>query len=211
MNIGHAQAHILKKLGRHQFLQRQLNRSLTHLARFISTLPGASAASAEDVAELALDFIEEAIESSFESCLRFDFVKDGTGCIRAQEPPKVHNRKIDVSIKHCTPDRIKCTIHNFFVSSRDKFLQTRQLIDSLPEDELTTQLQNFSKIISDAEQDPRILSDDRVCANLGDALIVVDGSTGNPVPEMVSSNASEHQVVCKAIGSRFVHYKPLRP
>jgi len=181
---------------------RKLRRTLNHLARFWQTVPGGD----EAIIDAILLSIEENVLSYwdwFDESV--DHLADGTGCVRSTEPPRLHRGHVDVTLNSCRPARIRCRIHKFFEENRQVFQGIVAVIEQLPEAERSKELKSVQRLTAEASNDPRVLCDDRVCRRIGDALIGVDGKG---FPAIVSSNATEFAVICRALGNNLIQIPP---
>lgn len=203
-------AELYPKLSKLTFRQkRKLGRILDGLGRITKKVEdrGIRLTEAERI-ECMLTELENIIEidwERFDHRSQIDYLVDGTGCVRAQEPPKIASgERMEVSIPQCRRDRILCRVHDFFIENRSDFEAVRDAITSLESEQserLTAELSRFKLHIETARTDSTHLCDDRICAKLGDVLIAVDGKAGNPqpCPELLSSNQAEYGIVCPAI------------
>lgn len=194
---------VFAHLGRLQPSQhRKLQRTLTHLARFWPNVLGGDQA----IMDAILLSIEEAVFTLwdwFDESV--DYLADGTGCVRSTEGPRLVRGHLEVVLKSCRPDRIRCRIHKFFKENQLVFEGIVSEIGSMTEDERSKELKSVQRITAEASADATVLCDDRVCRKVGDALIGVD-STG--FPAIVSSNGREYGLICRALGSKLVQIGP---
>lgn len=194
---------VLTHLARlHPAQGRKLRRTLNHLARFWQNIPGDDRARIDAVL-LSIEQQTFTIWNWFDQSV--DYLADGTGCIRSTEAPRLHRGHLEVILRRCSPDRIRCRIHKFFQENRDSFQGMASYIGSLADDEKSAELRSLEQITAQASSDPTVLCDDRVCRKIGDALI---GTDGKPFPEIVSSNVREFNVICSVLGKRLVQISP---
>lgn len=98
----------------------------------------------------------------------------GTDCVRAEEVTKEHSDgSLDVMIRRCSPDKIRCQVHLFFTDNAATFALLAEAIGS--NDEASEELKTTEHHIRLAQQDATHLCDDRHCAKLADSIIAVDG------------------------------------
>jgi len=98
----------------------------------------------------------------------------GTACVRAEEPPTEHSDgSLNVTIRHCSPDRIQCRVHTFFSKNEDHFAQLANEIDSNPG--ASQELKTMRDHIRLAQREAIHLCDDKHCSKLADSIIAVDG------------------------------------
>ena len=181
---------------------RKLRRVITHLARFWQDV-AATDAERIDTILLSIEQMVPSIWRWFNESV--DHLADGTGCVRSTEPPRMHRGNLDVTLKRCKPDRIRCRIHKFFEENHGLFQDMKREIQSLAEGEKSKELRALEQIIASASADSRVLCDDRVCRRVGDALIGVDGKE---FPAFVSSNSKEFGVICRVLGNTLVQIRP---
>lgn len=198
-SIPHVLSHLSKLPPPHD---RKLRRTLDHLARFWQNIPG------DDTARM--DAIILCIEQQVLSIWRWfddsvDYLADGTGCVRSRESPRFHRGHLEVILKNCRRDQIRCRIHRFFTENRELFEKMASKIDSLAYEERTKELIRLQQVTDQASADATILCDDRICRKIGDALIGVDGKE---FPSIVSSNAKEFRVISEAVGNNFIQIRP---
>ena len=181
---------------------RKLRRALTHLARFWQNISGGDAE--------RIDAILHSIEQQALSLWRWfdasvDYIADGTGCVRSAEPPRLVRGYLEVTMKNCRPERIRCRIHKFFGENRVRFDAIVREISLLPAGDKSNELNRLEQITTRAVNDPTMLCDDRVCRKIGDALIGMDGMA---FPAIVSSNSREFKTICKALGKELIQIRP---
>lgn len=181
---------------------RKLRRVMTHLARFWQDIASTDA-DRIDAILLSIEKMAPSIWRWFTESV--DHLADGTGCVRSTEPPRLHRGHLEVTLKRCRPDRIRCRIHKFFDENRGLFQGMIHEVRSLTEEEKSKELKALEQIASMAVQDSTVLCDDRMCRRIGDALIGVDSKT---FPALVSSNSKEFAVICKAVGNTLVQIRP---
>lgn len=195
--------HISRNLPLHH--SRKLTRVLDHIARFKAMVEASDDVAGE--VERMLGYIENAVECEWERLDLYDFVADGTGCVRAREAPRTTpGGALDVTVPRCRRDRIHCTIHRHFEKHREAFGRLRERLRNLGDEGMTPQLRAFLPVLDKADQEPEYLCDDKVCRKIGDALIASDCLEGTPPPSLVSSNRSEYEVVCAALGVNYVYF-----
>ena len=172
---------------------RKLSRVLVHLGKFYQHAPGGERETVEAIL-LAIEANALTVMEWFDEGV--DYVADGTGCVRSKDVPRLIRGHLDVAVKNCRVEDVRCRIHRFFEENRLAFGRITAEIDSLQDVDRTEELVATRQIIRQALINPGMLCDDRVCRRLGDALIAVD-SKG--FPSIASSNLREFRVLCAAL------------
>lgn len=127
---------------------------------------------------------------------------DGTGCIRAKESPsRAPNEKVVLTLPNCRREKIQCRIHQFFQSRHLAF----QTIAQVAKSSASAQLQRAGQAIENAASDPVRLCDNRRCAEIGDAIIAIDGEQ---VPVLAANNDEDWGPIATALGKKLLN--PLR-
>jgi len=126
---------------------------------------------------------------------------DGTGCVRAKDREvRRQGENFDVAIPVCKPGKISCLIEDFFVNNQEAFLAIKAQIDST--DQASSELQNTSKFIDMAVDDPSVLCDSKVCSKISDAIIAVDGIR---MDCFVANNPREWEIIAEALDKKLVN------
>ena len=181
---------------------RKLRRVLSHLARFWTDI---AATDAERIDAILLSIEQQVLGIWRWFSESVDHLADGTGCVRSTEPPRLQRGHLEVTLRNCRPDRIRCRIHKFFEENRTLFQGMVDNIQSLHEGEKSNELKALEQITARAWSESRVLCDDRVCRKVGDALIGIDGKA---FPAIVSSNSKEFAVICSTLGTKLIAIRP---
>ena len=136
-----------------------------------------------------------------------DPIEDGTHCYWAKNGVK---RKRDGTLiwqaPQCKRNNKRCTLDDFFIANKDKFIEIKSAIDAIPQGDKSAQLANFSVIIGRAEEDPASLLDYRTnCKLMADAIIAIDSAGYS---NMFSQNLAESKVLCQVLGQVFYYLPP---
>ncbi|MCY2953828.1 MAG: hypothetical protein NTU53_17915 [Planctomycetota bacterium] len=165
---------MLKSFGHQQASKNRLTRCLEIATAFLQTRPDSLTPDLE-VLRLREHLVYALTQShtAWRRSVHHEF--DGTGCIRADEQPKrASNERIIFTLPQCRRNRINCKIHSFFEANRKCFEQIAQKAEAMG-DAASGQLRRAAEVIRSALNDAAGLCDDRRCAELGDALIAIDG------------------------------------
>ncbi len=126
---------------------------------------------------------------------------NGTGCIRASEPPRERpNGSLDVVIHQCKRDNVQCTVHTFFEEHSTVFEQIAAFVDTNPG--CSRELQRMRDHIRLAQKDPFHLCDRKFCSKLADALIAVDG---RDMDEFAANNPGEWVPIAQIMKKRLLN------
>jgi hypothetical protein len=97
----------------------------------------------------------------------------------------------------CVSAKKACNLDGFFRKNRDLFLRIKAAIDGLDNAQRTPQLNDFSRVIGEANEDPTILLNYKTgCKLLADAIIAVDGKDYRNI---VTQNYKESQILAKVL------------
>jgi hypothetical protein len=97
---------------------RKLSRVLAHLERFYQDAPGGERETVEAIL-LAIEANALTVMEWFDESV--DYVADGTGCVRSKEIPRLIRGHLDVAVRSCRVEDVRCRIHRFFVENRPTF------------------------------------------------------------------------------------------
>ena len=134
---------------------------------------------------------------------------DGTKCYWA-----THCVQKDGSGKYvwkspkCNRNKKRCRLDDFFIENREEFCRIKHAIDTMPEEQRSKQLSEFSEVIGKALSNPQILLDySSGCRLLADAIIAVDGKNFR---SMFSQNDNESNLLTRVLEQDF-YYMPPNP
>ncbi len=120
----------------------------------------------------------------------------GTGCIRAEElPEEKTDGSLDITIRRCKPENIRCSVHEFFEDNRASFEKIKLAISNAPNP--SSELKRTMDHISLAQVTPTHLCDDRHCSKISDAIIAVDGKE---MSVFAANNDAEWRLMASAMG-----------
>ena len=125
----------------------------------------------------------------------------GTRCVRAEEPPtEKPDGSLDVSIRRCTREDVRCAVDKFFEANKPLFMSIAAFVGGCekPFDELLHMREHI--LIADGE--PQHLCDSGHCAKLADALIAVDGKD---MDEFAANNDREWVPIATAMKKPLVN------
>jgi len=126
----------------------------------------------------------------------------GTECKRATEEPKrLPNEKIDVSIPQCHRGKICCGFQIFFGENRQEFTKLKQEIDKFGQT-VSDEIKAWRDAIEEAEKDPLSLQDSKTCTKLSDAIIAIDGLD---IECFAANNDKEWMFLAKVFGKELLN------
>lgn len=173
-SFGDIIAYVDDKLNAHLANRRRVSRCLQAITAFLSRAKGDLS---DEAAVLRFQtYLINAMLGAYpwwDSSVTHEY--NGTGCARASEPPTQRGGgNIDVYIPQCRPNRLNCTVHDFFEVNKDSFIALKSEIEKLG-GKASKELQEAAVVIGQAEKKPESLCDERKCLKLADALIAIDG------------------------------------
>lgn len=185
----------------HTGAKRRRSRCIEAICSFLSRQPGTI-----PLNQVMPRLRVHLVEGIFSGFLAFDrcvsHLYDGTGCVRAREKPiRAANGSLDVRVRDCQVNSIKCTVHSFFSSNREFFLRIEGAIRAAGEG-VSGELKNTAKTIRLAVADSRQLCDNKNCTAMSDALIAVDGM---PMDHFAANNPREWTILAAALGKPLVN------
>ncbi len=190
---------IQESFAKHPSQRRRLNRCWQALNSFQKRLPGSEPYN-QSVFRIRMH-IEEALLTAYDwwdASVTHEYT--GTSCVRAEERPmKGKNGRIDCAIPDCSPNKIACRIHEFFVQDQSKFDAVEELATSGKCGPCSSELSSSFECMENARRDPKTLCDNRVCAKMGDLIIAVDGSD---MECFAANNDNEWSVISRALGKK---------
>lgn len=201
-NDHHLSGHLSDKLGAHHLQRRRLSTCLQALESFLGRIGPVALTPRARLTRLRGHLKNGIIGSDMwwrERSVDHEF--DGTGCVRAKDREvRRQGENFDVAIPVCKPGKISCLIEDFFVNNQEAFLAIKAQIDST--DQASSELQNTSKFIDMAVDDPSVLCDSKVCSKISDAIIAVDGIR---MDCFVANNPREWEIIAEALDKKLVN------
>ena len=121
-----------------------------------------------------------------------DETRDQIGCIWTDQRGNRRWKKPH----DCHRYKPGCRIDRFFSENRSLFGQIRDIIRTVPKNELTAELERFAVTIDKACADPQVLRHYENCRALADAIIAVQS---NGYLSFFTQNVRESRVLCRAL------------
>lgn len=125
-----------------------------------------------------------------------DEVRDGIKCAWARQ-------EVSPRTPWKRPDRAKCRIDKFFEENKDTFRSLEKAIRQAPEKQ-TDELKTFADLIQQAQSNPSLLRDCKVCRKLADAIIAVESEGYS---SFFTQNIKESDVLCRPLKQKLLYFK----